>query len=221
MIRLSREFYERNTILVARDLLGKILVHRDGEKLYRGKIVETEAYINTKDEGAHFNKGLTNRTKVINESGGHIYIYNIYGMYQLFNIVTEKEGIYGAVLVRALEPLDGIQYMYENRYKKFMTTTTCKEVANLTNGPAKLVKAMNLSIENHYGADLVTDSRIWLEEGSIIPKKDIMRSKRINIEYAVNGRDYLLRFFIKDNRNVTNLSSSQRLRLNERGINGF
>lgn len=202
-MRLNRDFYERNTILLARDLLGKNLVHKDGKRLYRGRIVETEAYINAKDEGAHFNKGLTDRTRIIDEAGGHVYIYNIYGMYQLFNIVAEKKGIHGAVLIRALEPIDGLDYMYENRYKKPYENPSKKELNNLTNGPAKLVMAMDLSKENHYGADLVRDSRIWVEEGVHIAKEEIRRSKRINIDYAENGRDYLLRYFIKDNRFVS------------------
>ncbi len=198
-MRLNRKFYERNTILVARDLLGKFLVHKDGTRIYRSKIVETEAYINAQDQGAHFNKGLTDRTRIIDEAGGHIYIYNIYGMYQLFNIVTEKKGVHGAVLIRAVEPIDGIEYMYENRYKRPNNGPTKKDLLNLTSGPAKLVMAMGLSKEKHYGADLVRDLRIWLEEGVYIPKEDIIRSKRINIDYAEKGKDYLLRFFIKDN----------------------
>lgn len=202
-MRLNRDFYEKNTILVARDLLGKILVHKDGTRIYKAKIVETEAYINAKDEGAHFNRGLTDRTRIIDEAGGHIYIYNIYGMYQLFNIVTEMKGVHGAVLIRAVEPIDGIEFMYENRYKKAYNNPSKKDLLNLTSGPAKLVMAMNLSKEEHYGADLVNDPSLWLEEGSHVAKEDIIRSKRINIDYAEKGKDYLLRFFIKDNKFVS------------------
>lgn len=202
-MRLNRDFYEKNTILVARDLLGKILVHKDGTRIYKAKIVETEAYINAKDEGAHFNRGLTDRTRIIDEAGGHIYIYNIYGMYQLFNIVTEMKGVHGAVLIRAVEPIDGIEFMYENRYKKAYNNPSKKDLLNLTSGPVKLVMAMNLSKEEHYGADLVNDPSLWLEEGSHVAKEDIIRSKRINIDYAEKGKDYLLRFFIKDNKFVS------------------
>ena len=202
-MRLNRDFYEKNTILVARDLLGKILVHKDGTRIYKAKIVETEAYINAKDEGAHFNRGLTDRTRIIDEAGGHIYIYNIYGMYQLFNIVTEMKGVHGAVLIRAVEPIDGIEFMYENRYKKAYNNPSKKDLLNLTSGPAKLVMAMNLSKEKHYGADLVNDPSLWLEEGSHVAKEDIIRSKGINIDYAEKGKDYLLRFFIKDNKFVS------------------
>ncbi len=202
-MRLKREFYERNTILVARDLLGKTLVHYDGENLYKAKIVETEAYINAKDEGAHFNKGLTERTKIIDEAGGHLYIYYIYGMYQLLNIVTEKKGVHGAVLIRALEPLEGIDFMYLNRYKKVMKDEKRKEIINLTNGPGKLTNAMAITKEKFYGADLVTDTKIWVDDAPNVPQELIRRSKRINIDYAINGRDYLLRYFIKDNKFVS------------------
>ena len=162
-MKLTREFYTRNTIIVARDLLGKILVYNDGKTIYRGIIVETEAYINTKDDGAHFNKGLTDRTRIIDEIGGHIYIYTIYGMYLLFNIVTEKKGVHGAVLIRAIEPIEGIQQMYQNRYNRRYNSSTNREKINLTNGPAKFVMAYGMTKEI-YGVDLVGDSRIWIED---------------------------------------------------------
>lgn len=195
---LGREFYERNTILVARDLLGKVLVYDDGKSIYKGKIVETEAYINAKDDGAHFNKGLTDRTRIIDEAGGHIYIYTIYGMYLLFNIVAEKKGVHGAVLIRAVEPIDGIAKMYENRYKRPYEKPPRKEIINLTNGPAKFVMAYGMTKEI-YGADVVTDPRIWVEDAPRLSLEDIVRSKRINIDYAEMAKDYFLRFYIKDN----------------------
>lgn len=197
-MRLAREFYERNTILVARDLLGKVLVYNDGETTYKGKIVETEAYINTKDDGAHFHKGLTERTRIIDEVGGHIYIYTIYGMYLLFNIVAEKKGVHGAVLLRAIEPIEGIEKMYLNRYKRVYKNPSRREIINLTNGPAKFVMAYSITKEL-YGVDLVTDHRIWVEDAKKISIDEIVRSKRINIDYAEMGKDYLLRFYIKDN----------------------
>lgn len=197
-MKLFREFYERNTILVARDLLGKNLVYKDANNIYIGKIVETEAYINAKDEGAHFNKGLTDRTRIIDEAGGHIYIYTIYGMYLLFNIVTEKKGVHGAVLIRAVEPTQGIEKMYENRYKRPYESPPKREIINLTNGPGKFVMAYGMTKEV-YGLDLVTDSRIWVEDAPKMSQDEIKRSKRINIDYAEHGKDYLLRFNIKDN----------------------
>lgn len=198
-MRLREKFYERNTILVTRDLLGKVLVYKENGKTYKGIIVETEAYINAKDEGAHFNKGLTDRTRIIDEAGGHIYIYTIYGMYLCFNIVTETKGVHGAVLIRAVEPIDGIKDMYENRYKRPYKSPSKKEIINLTNGPAKFVMAFNIKKEELYGAYLVKDERIWVEDAPTIPKEQIVKTKRINIDYAENGKDYLLRYYIKDN----------------------
>lgn len=197
-MRLTREFFERNTVLVARDLLNKVLVYKDGEITIKGKIVETEAYIGAKDQGAHFHKGLTERTRIIDEVGGHIYIYTIYGMYLLFNIVAEEKGAHGAVLLRAVEPLEGIEKMYLNRYKKPYHKPQKREIIGLTNGPAKFVMAYGITKEL-YGADVVTDARIWVEDGPKLQIEDIVRSKRINIDYAEMGKDYLLRFYIKDN----------------------
>lgn len=198
-MRLKREFFTRNTILVAMKLLGKTLVYDSGNRVYRGKIVETEAYINAKDDAAHFNKGLTDRTRVIAEEGGYIYIYNIYGMYQLFNIVAEEKDALGAVLIRAVEPIEGIEEMYRNRYKRGYNEPSRKEIINLTNGPAKFVMAFGITKDEFYGADLVTDKRVWVEDAPDILRENMVRTKRINVDYAEMGRDYLLRFYIKDN----------------------
>lgn len=198
-MRLAREFYTRNTILVSRDLLGKVLVHKAKDVTYRGIIVETEGYINAKDDAAHFHKGLTDRTRIVNEAGGHVYIYTIYGMYQCFNIVAEEKGAHGAVLIRAVEPVDGIEKMYENRYKRPFNNPSKKEIINLTSGPAKLVMAFDITKEKFYGSDLVNNPNLWVEDGIDIPAENIIRSKRINIDYATLGKDYLLRFFIKGN----------------------
>ena len=159
-MRLKREFYARDTAVVAKALLGKILVYNDGKNIYKGKIVETEAYISKDDDAAHFHKGLTDRTRVVKEAGGHLYIYNIYGIYQCLNIIAEEEDIHGGVLIRALEPIEGIEDMYMNRYKKEYIDPKNKEIINLTNGPAKLVMSYGISKDEFYGADLNDDSRI-------------------------------------------------------------
>lgn len=197
-MKLKREFFTRHTIQVARELLGKILVLKNGNKIYRGRIVETEAYIKTKDDAAHFNKGLTDRTRIIGEAGGHIYIYNIYGMYQCFNVVAEEKGILGGALIRGIEPLEGIEDMYINRYKRPYDNPKKRELINLTNGPAKLVMAYGITKDEFYGADLTKDKRIWIENREKLGRKDIIRSPRINIDYA-QSKDYLLRFYIRDN----------------------
>lgn len=198
-MRLKRKFYARDTATVAKELLGKILVYNDGENIYKGKIVETEAYTNKDDDAAHFSKGLTERTRIMDEIGGHLYIYTIYGIYECMNIVAEKEGIHGGSLIRAIEPLEGIEAMYENRYKKPYVNPKRREIINLTDGPAKLVMAYGITKKDFYGRDLVKDPDIWLEDGEIIPEENIVETTRINIDYAEKAKDYLLRFYLKDN----------------------
>ena len=198
-MRLTREFYARDTATVAKELLGKIIVYNDGINVYRSRIVETEAYTNDNDDAAHFSKGITDRTRVMDEVGGHIYIYTIYGMYECMNIVAEKAGVHGGTLIRAIEPLEGIENMYENRYKRPYDNPKKAEIINLTNGPAKLVMSYGITKAEFYGVDLATDSRIWLEDAPKLSEEEIVTTTRINIDYAEKGKDYLLRFYIKDN----------------------
>ena len=198
-MRLKRDFYARDTEVVAKELLGKILVYDDGENIYRGKIVETEAYTNKDDDAAHFSKGLTDRTRIMDEIGGHLYIYTIYGMYECMNIVGEEKGVHGGTLIRGLEPIEGIEAMYQNRYKREYDSPKRREIINLTNGPAKLVMAYGITKKDFYGRDLVNDKSIWLEDGESLNQDDIVETTRINIDYAEKGKDYLLRFYIKDN----------------------
>ena len=198
-MRLKRNFYARDTEIVAKELLGKILVYDDGENIYRGKIVETEAYTNKDDDAAHFSKGLTDRTRIMDEIGGHLYIYTIYGMYECMNIVGEEKGVHGGTLIRGLEPIEGIEAMYQNRYKREYDSPKRREIINLTNGPAKLVMAYGITKKDFYGRDLVNDKSIWLEDGESLNQEDIVETTRINIDYAEKGKDYLLRFYIKDN----------------------
>ncbi|MGO1468990.1 MAG: DNA-3-methyladenine glycosylase [Tissierella sp.] len=201
-MRLKREFFTRNTKIVAKELLGKILVLNKNGKVYKGRIVETEAYTGDNDDAAHFHKGLTDRTRVIKESGGHLYIYNIYGIYQCMNVVAEKENVLGGVLLRGVEPIEGIQWMYENRYKKKYIDPKKREIINLTNGPAKLVMSYGITKDEFYGADLDSDERIWLEDAETIPEDEIIKTPRINIDYA-KSKDYLYRFLIKNNKFIS------------------
>lgn len=208
-MRLERDFYTRNTILVARELLGKILVYQSKDQLYKGKIVEVEAYINAHDDAAHFSKGITDRTRVVAEEGGHIYMYTIYGMYECFNVIAEKKGVHGGVLIRGIEPLNGIEKMYENRYKKPFNDPPRRELINISNGPAKFVMAYGINKADFYGRDLVKDPNIWLEDNPKIPHEQIIRSPRINVDYAT-AKDYLLRFNIKDNPYVSKRTKSNK-----------
>lgn len=198
-MRLKRDFFVRDTVTVAKELLGKILVLNKNGKIYKGKIVETEAYTNDpNDDAAHFHKGLTDRTKVVKEAGGHLYIYNIYGIYQCMNIIAEEEGVHGGVLLRGLEPIEGIEDMYMNRYKREWDDPKKREIINLTNGPAKLVMSYGITKAEFYGRDLDSDDMIWLEDREKLSEEEIVKGPRINIDYA-KSKDYLFRFHIKDN----------------------
>lgn len=187
--KLDRKFYERNTLDVAKDLLGKYLIHNNLDRLLIGKIIETEAY-KENDKAAHFYGGKrTKRTDVVFGEGGHAYVYLIYGMYNCFNVVTEKEEIPGAVLIRQLEPIYGIEYMMENRkvYQK-------KKLKNLCDGPGKLCMALGITRE-HNGIDLTGDI-LYIAEDINSGEVFIKCGKRINIDYAEECKDYLWRFYL-------------------------
>lgn len=208
-MRLDRDFYTRDTITVAKELLGKTMVYRSEGQMYKGKIVEVEAYIGENDDAAHFHKGLTDRTRIVEEEGGHIYIYTIYGIYECFNIITEKKGVHGAVLIRGIEPLEGIEKMFYNRFKKPFINPKKSELINISNGPAKLVMAYGINKADFYGRDLVKDSQIWIEYNDEVPEEKIVKSPRINVDYAL-AKDYLFRFNIKDNPYVSKRTKTKK-----------
>lgn len=191
---LPREFYERETLLVARDLLGKILVRKTEHGVTRGIIVETEAYLGEKDDAAHSYKGRSERVRIQYGPAGHAYIYMIYGMYHCLNITTGMHGVPEVVLIRALEPVSGIELMCARR-------RTDKRY-NLCSGPGKLCKAFDIDA-SLYGADLCADGGLYLEFGEIPAK--ILTSPRIGIEYAAMCRDMPWRFTIAGNRFLSRL----------------
>ncbi|GFP30982.1 DNA-3-methyladenine glycosylase, partial [Candidatus Hakubella thermalkaliphila] len=115
-MKLPREFYQRPTLTVAQDLLGKCLIRRTEEGLLVGKIVETEAYIGENDLACHASRGKTPRNEVMFGEAGHAYVYFTYGMFYCLNVVTEKKGFPAAVLIRSVEPMEGIKLMIKNRY---------------------------------------------------------------------------------------------------------
>src|SRR5215469_15503040 len=165
---LRREFYERPTVEVARDLLGKVLVHGPTA----GIIVETEAYLGGDDLAAHSARGVTNRTRVIFGPPGHAYVYFIYGMYECLNIVAEPEGKPGCVLIRALEPLAGIATMRGRRPK-------AHTVRDLASGPGKLTLAMGITRAQN-GAD-VTRGSLVIRGDANEPEPGILVTPRIGI----------------------------------------
>ncbi|MDA1233997.1 MAG: DNA-3-methyladenine glycosylase [Acidobacteria bacterium] len=188
---LPHGFYSRPTTEVARDLLGKVIVHQvDGEEL-AGKIVEVEAYLGLKDEAAHAFVGITPRTKVMFGPPGHAYVYLIYGMYHCLNLVTEPDGEAGCVLIRALEPVAGIEAMQAHRPK-------ARRPHDIASGPGKLTRAIGITLA-HYGAD-VTRGALTVREDAGASLFEIGTSPRIGIKKCV---DWPLRFFVKGNAHVS------------------
>lgn len=190
-MRLTPEFYlDKNVVKIARSLLGKILFTWIDGNVTAGRIVETEAY-SWKERGCHAFKGKTTRNAVMFDPGGVAYVYLCYGIHHLFNIVTNYEGIADAVLIRALEPVIGIEIMKGRRGK-------ISNEFQLTSGPGKLSKA--LGIDRNLNGKSLFQNEVWLEDdGASLSNKKIVASKRIGIDYA--GEDALLpwRFTIKDN----------------------
>lgn len=184
---LGRDFYARAAVDVARDCLGKILVHGSTA----GRIVETEAYLGVDDRAAHAWRGVTDRTRVMFGPPGHAYVYFIYGMYECLNFVAEEEGKAGCVLIRALEPMAGIALMRRRR-------PGAKRVEDLASGPGKLTLAMGITRKQN-GRDLTRGPlRVFQERNE--PRFEIEVTRRIGITHCA---DWPLRFFIAGNRFVS------------------
>jgi DNA-3-methyladenine glycosylase len=191
-MKLNEEFYQgANVVEIARNLLGKALFTRKKKVVTGGIIVETEAY-SWKEKGCHaFNARKTDRNSIMFDSGGHAYVYLCYGIHHLFNVVTNVAGTADAVLIRALEPLEGIEEMKKRR-------GALANPFHLTSGPGKLSKA--LGIDRSFNGKYLLNDEVWIEDlGKKIAKVDIEASPRIGIDYA--GEDALLpwRFTVKKN----------------------
>jgi len=183
---LNRNFYERYTVDVARDLLGKVLVRvLSSEQILAGIIVETEAYRGQDDPASHAYGRKTPRNAIMYGKPGYSYVYFIYGMYHCLNVVTEPEGVPAAVLIRAVEPIFGIELM-----KKYRNTN---KISNLTNGPGKLCQAFNITRELN-GIDLTQRGTLYIVD--YMRPRRIIASRRIGIKV---GLDKFWRFFIEDN----------------------
>ena len=192
--KLKPAFFKRPTFNVAEGLLGKYLVVKRGGKILVGKIVETEAYIGEDDLACHASKGRTNRSETLYQKAGTIYVYMIYGMYHCLNIVTEREYFPSAVLIRAVEPVEGTEVM-----KKLRKTDALR---NLASGPGKL--CMALGINKKMNGRSIFGDEIYIEDrGEKIAKKNIARAKRIGVDYAGVCAHYPWRFYIKDNEFVS------------------
>lgn len=194
---LDSSFFNRPTLEVARDLLGKSIV-RDGIKAV---IVETEAYIGPIDKGCHaYHFRKTSRNEVMFQQYGIAYIYMVYGMYHCLNFVTEEKGMPCAVLVRAVMVTDGHQQASLNRYAKDFSTLSSYEQKNFSNGPGKVCMLLNLTRKQN-GLSLQSDELSVDETG--INDFDIVTAKRVNIDYAEEAKDFPWRFYISGNKNVS------------------
>ena len=191
-MRLEAEFYQQDGITVAKELLGKILVREIGGQKVKAKIVETEAYLGPEDKGCHaYQNKKTKRTKTMFNPGGCTYIYLIYGMYNLLNVVTNDQKP-EAVLIRAVEPISGLDIIKDNRAIK------SNKLRDLTNGPGKLSQALAIDrdLNNYY---LINGNKLYIEKDNQDQDYEIAASKRINIDYAEEYKDKLWRFYIKEN----------------------
>ena len=184
---LPRSFYSRETIEVSKGLLGKVL------RLGRcaGRIVETEAYLGGDDLASHSARGVTDRTRVIFGPPGHAYVYFIYGMYECLNIVAERDGVAGCVLIRALEPVAGVEEMRSRRPR-------AKRNEDLASGPGKLTLAMGISRDLN-GAD-VTHGPLTVHDAENVRGEEIVTTPRIGISKCA---DWPLRYYVRDSRFVS------------------
>jgi DNA-3-methyladenine glycosylase len=181
MIKLPRNFYDRDTVAVARELLGKFLVHRVSDVELIGRIVEVEAYIGAYDLASHSSKGLTVRTKVMFGQPGRAYVYLIYGVHHCMNVVTEREGNGAAVLIRAIEPVQNI--------------------SSRTNGPGLLCRAMQID-KRLNGHDLLSED-FFMASLDDAEHLSIVKCPRVGVDYAGAWARRYLRFYIKGNKFVS------------------
>lgn len=172
---LGKNFYQKETLKVANSLLGCFLFRKIGNKIIKGVITETEAYIGEDDLACHASKGRTPRTEIMYGKAGYAYIYMIYGMYYCLNIVTEKNNFPAAVLIRGIK----IENM---EHKK-------------TNGPGKICRFLQIDKKlNNW--DVTKGEKLWIEYGLKIKKTQILKNERIGIDYAKHCKHYLWRFYI-------------------------
>ena len=191
-VKLSRLFYQQSTLDVARQLLGKYLVrkHQDGTTV--GRIVETEAYVGPEDRACHASRGRTARTKIMFGPAGYAYVYLVYGFHNMLNIVTEAVDFPAAVLIRAVEPVQGVELMRTRRQTE--------QQQNLASGPGKLCQAF--AIDRKLNGDDLCGKVLYLEHRGE-PVSQVVTTPRIGVDYAGPWKDKPWRFLIKDNEFVS------------------
>lgn len=195
MSRLERDFFARDTLVVARELLGQRLVRLLEGKRLSGYIVEVEAYIGEEDQASHAHPGRTARNATMYGPAGHAYVYLIYGMHHCLNIVTDREGYPAAILIRALEPIEGIEEMWARRGNRPLT--------QLTSGPARLCQA--LAIDRRLdGADMCApEAQLFVERGIHVPDESVATSPRVGVRGDEVALTVPWRFYIHGNSYVS------------------
>jgi DNA-3-methyladenine glycosylase len=192
---LSRNFYNRDPRLVGRDLLGKILVRREGRKLLTGRIVEVEAYLGAEDAAAHASIGKTPRNAVLFGRPGLAYVYFIYGAHYCLNVSCLPDGVPGGILFRAVEPMQGIDAMF-----KLRGIDESSDLRRLTRGPGRLAAAFGITRERDNGKDLTSSrSDLYIADDSE-PAPEVLITKRIGIKKAA---DMPLRYVVPGNKFVS------------------
>lgn len=193
---LESNFFKRDTVEVAKNLLGKKIIRNISGNFFCAKIVETEAYLGLEDRACHsYGGNITKRNEILYKEAGTIYVYLIYGMYNLLNIVTKNENDPEAVLIRAVEPIENIDAMSLNRFGKIYKDLSSYQKKNLTNGPGKLTMAME--IDRALNGKILSQDYLYIEEGEDV--RNIIETKRIGIDYAGEDANLPLRFYIEDN----------------------
>lgn len=197
--KLPKEFYLQKCLTAAKELIGKVLVRKKGSRVYSGIIVETEAYTGSNDAASHAYRGKTERNRYMFSEGGVAYVYFTYGAHYCVNVVVEKEHISHAVLIRALEPLEGIEHMKKNR--------RTDNIYNMASGPGKLTEAMEIDLKLN-GADL-NGNELYITEPGEKRKIKVVKSKRIGI---TKNADKLYRFYAADSPFVSRINVNAILR---------
>ena len=194
MRKLGIDFYQRaNVLQIAKELLGKILVTKWNGIETSGRIVEVEAYNGIIDKASHASGGRrTSRNEVMYGKGGMAYVYLCYGIHHLFNVVTNEQETPHAVLIRALEPLKGIDTMLKRTNKTQLDHT-------LTRGPGNVSKALGISFKHHSGHSLLSKDLFIAEDNFVSNKKDVASSPRIGVDYAGDDASLPYRFYLKGN----------------------
>ncbi|RYF86696.1 MAG: DNA-3-methyladenine glycosylase [Chitinophagaceae bacterium] len=198
MKKLPLSFYLREDVIaIAKELLGKVLVTNWAGQTTSGRIVETEAYAGELDKASHASKGRTSRTEVMYGSGGRAYVYLIYGIHQMFNIVTSKEGEPHAVLIRAIDPIEGKEIMLERTGKTKWDET-------ITSGPGRVGRALGFHTSQN-GLSLASKELYVADDGYNVKEENIVSSPRIGVDYAGEHAAWHYRFYLKDNPYVSGI----------------